>query len=243
MLILKGSNCPVWEDRKNAERSAGFSKVTGNKEELWMLAKRSLLALVLLFGLMAGTMATALAGGAPAAPGLNAAQQDDDATPEADDDSTGSRGDDSDSDVVDNVAVEVVDEGGDPSLSITVSGVNEDWDEYSDYSTPDRGFHFVYIEVTVENIGNRAADVAGYDFFIRDEQGFLYGKAYVSLAEDSAAEELGEFDPEDAIESGDSATGYIVFMVPNESTLVDAFYAPSGRLITIATFGGDAIQE
>jgi len=209
-----------------------------------MSVKRSLFAFVLLFGLMAGTLATALAGSAPAAPGLNAAQQDDDATPEADDNSTGSRGDDSDSgDVVDNVAVEVVDESGDPSLTITVSNVNEDWDEFSDFSTPDRGFHFVYLEVTVENVGKRSADVASYDFFIRDEQGFLYGKAYVSLADGSAAEDVGEFDPGDPIEAGDSVTGYIVFMVPNESTLVDAFYSPSGRLITVATFGGDAIQE
>ena len=28
-----------------------------------------------------------------------------------------------------------------------------------------------------------------------------------------------------------------------KATIVDAFYAPSGRLITVATFGGDAIQE
>lgn len=202
-----------------------------------MTLRRSIFALVLMFGLMAGTLATALAGGAPTQRGVTAAQQDD-ATPEADDDSTSNR-----ADTVVDVPVEVQDESGDPSMSIILSNFNDDWDDYEDFSQPDRGYHYVYFEVTVENIGNRAADVSSYDFFVRDEQGFLYGNAYVSVLEDSPTAELEEFNPEDGIESGDTATGYLVFLVPNESELVDAFYAPSGRLITIGTFGGEAIPE
>jgi hypothetical protein len=35
----------------------------------------------------------------------------------------------------------------------------------------------------------------------------------------------------------------MVFGVPNEAEIVDAFYAPSGRLITVATLGGEILTE
>lgn len=208
-----------------------------------MTLRRSLFALVLIFGLMAGTFATALAGGAPTRSAVPSAQQDDDATPEADDGSSSDRTGGSTGSTVEDVPVEVVDESGKPSLSITLSNFSDDWQDYEDYSAPDRGFHYVYFELTVENIGSRSAEISGYDIFVRDEQGFLYGSAYVSVLEDSPTAELQEFNPDGPIEADDTYTGYVVVAVPNESELVDAFYAPSGRLITIATFGGEAIPE
>ncbi|MGH2550135.1 MAG: DUF4352 domain-containing protein [Thermomicrobiales bacterium] len=196
-----------------------------------MLVRRYLFAFMLVFGLTAGTLTAAFAGGAPVQSGLSAAQQDDDATPEADDNSTSNR-----DDATSGAAVEVFDESGDPTISIAISNVDDDFQDYSEYSAPDRGFHYVYFEVTVENIGDRAAEVSSYDFFVRDDQGFLYGSSYFSVLEDSPTSELVEFNPEDPIEAGDSYTGYLVFLVPDVSELVDAFYAPSGRLITIGEF-------
>jgi len=196
---------------------------------------------VLIFGLMAGTFATTLAGSAPAQRAVPSAQQDDeDATPEAND---GSSSDRTGGSTVEDVPVEVVDESGKPSLSITLSNFNDEWEDYEDYSAPDRGFHYVYFELTVENIGSRSAEVSSYDVFVRDEQGFLYSSAYVSVLEDSPTADVQEFNPDGPIEAGDSYTGYVVIAVPNDSELVDAFYAPSGRLITIGTFGGEAIPE
>jgi hypothetical protein len=196
-----------------------------------MLVRRYLFALVLMFGLLAGTLTTAFAGGSPVQSGPSAAQQDDDATPEADDNSTSNR-----DDAPAGGAVEVVDESGDPSLSITFENVDDDFQDYEDFSAPERGYHYVYAEVTVENIGDRAAEVASYDFVVRDSEGFLYGQTYFSVLEDSPTAELTEFNPEDAIEAGDSASGYIVFQVPDVTDLVDAFYAPSGQLVTLYEF-------
>lgn len=205
-----------------------------------MTLRRSLFALALLFGLMAGTLSTALAGGAPSQGAVLSAQQDDDATPEADDDTPSNR---TSGETVEDVPVEVVDESGNPSLEITLSNFSDDWEDYEDYSAPDRGFHYIYFELTVENIGKRSADVASYDFFVRGADGFLYGKTYLSVLEDSPTAELEEFDPQDGIEAGDTYTGYLVVMVPNDTELVDIFYAPSGRLITLATLGGDALED
>jgi hypothetical protein len=221
-----------------------------------MSLKRSLLAMLLMFGLMAGTIATAVAGGAPAGASLTAAQQDDeDATPGADDEETGSRPDDEDTDpgddangsdaegeVVDNVTVEVLDERGDPSLAITVNETIDGWEDYEEFSTPDRGFRYVALVVTIENTGEDMVEVTDFDFFVRDEQGFIYGTGYVSVLEESESAEVGVFETTE-VAAGESYTGIMVFGVPNEAEIVDAFYAPSGRLITVATLGGDILTE
>ncbi len=187
-----------------------------------MTIRRPILALLLMLGLMAGTLATTFA--------------QDSATPEA-----GTTGKSTTGDVVDNVAIEVIDESGDPALSITVNETVDPFKDYDEYSTPDRGLRLVSIEVTIENIGSRTTEVSPYDFFIRDEQGFIYGSSYVSRTEESTSA-VPDFETTELAE-GDSVTGMLVFEVPTEATIVDAFYAPSGRLITIATLGGDAINE
>ncbi len=222
-----------------------------------MSLKRSLLAMLLMLGLMAGSIATAVAGGAPAVSPVAAAQQaddDDDATPEGDDEEATTRPDDEDeadddadastgddADVVDNVTVEVLDERGNPSLAITVDETIAEWEDFSEYSTPDRGFHYVALVVTIENIGEDTVEVTDFDFFIRDEQGFIYGTSFASIDEESESAAIGEFESTE-VAAGDSYTGIMVFGVPNEAEIVDAFYAPSGRLITIATLGGEVLN-
>jgi hypothetical protein len=223
-----------------------------------MSLKRSLLAMLLMLGLMAGSIATAVAGGAPAVTPVAAAQQaddDDDATPEGDDEEATARPDDEDeadddadaatgdaADVVDNVTVEVVDERGNPSVAITVNETNDEWEDYSEFSTPDRGFRFVALVVTVENVSDDLIEVSDFDFFIRDEQGFIYSTSFASIDEESESAEIGEFERTE-LAAGDSYTGIMIFGVPNEAEIVDAFYAPSGRLITIATLGGEVLAE
>jgi hypothetical protein len=223
-----------------------------------MSLKQSLLAMLLMFGLMAGSLVTAVAGSAPvpAASNLTAAQQDDDATPEADDEEAGARPEDDDeavedddatggageAEVVDNVTVEVLDERGDPSLAITVVDTIDGWEDYEEFSTPDRGFRYVALVVEIENIGEDTTEVTDFDFFVRDEQGFIYGTGYVSVLEDSESGEIGVFETTE-VAADDSYTGIMVFGVPNEADIVDAFYAPSGRLITVATLGGEVLTE
>lgn len=225
-----------------------------------MSLKRSLLAMLLMLGLMAGSVATAVAGGASAVGNLPVALQDDeDSTPGAEDGETDSRTEDDDAEaddvetddttgasgdgeVVDNITVDVLDERGDPFVAITVDETIDEWEDFSEFSTPERGFRYVALVVTVENIGEDAVEVTDFDFFIRDEQGFIYGTTFANIDEESESAEIGEFESTD-VAAGDSYTGIMVFGVPNEAEIVDAFYAPSGRLITVATLGGEILTE
>lgn len=199
-----------------------------------MLLKRALFTLLLVLGGVSGSFAVATASGSPAAaPNAYVFQDNDDATAEADDSSDDA--DDARGASTGN-SVEVVDEQGEPVLSITIEDVMLPWEDYSEYSTPDRGFYYVALHVTVENISDSEQEVSDFDFFVRDEFGFIYGTTYASIAEGSASEEIGEFEGDD-VDAGDSVTGLMIFAVPTEGELVDVFYAPLGRLITVATLG------
>ncbi len=219
-----------------------------------MLLKRAVFAMALVFGLMVSSIATTVAAGVPAsAPAPVAFQDDDDddATVEAEEDiDTDDAADDADDASDDNDdaddedddrgqsssgdTVTVVDERGDPILEITVNDVIEEWEDFSEFSSPDRGYLFVAFNVTVTNISDDEQEVTDFDFMIRDEFGFLYGTSFVSVEEDTESEEIGVFEGDD-VDAGDSITGLIIFGVPDDVQLVDLFYAPYGRLITIAT--------
>lgn len=225
-----------------------------------MLLKRALFAMLLVFGIMVGSIATTSAAGAPAAAPAPIAFQDDDddateeaedtddATEEATDDADT---DDSDSDDVDDSddvnddedsgaqggsgdAVTVVNERGDPILEITVNEVIVEWEDFSEYSSPDRGYFFVALNITVTNISDDEQEVTDFDFMLRDEFGFLYGTSFASVDEESESADIGAFEG-DEIDAGDAITGLVIFAVPDDVELVDVFYAPYGRLITVAT--------
>ena len=190
-----------------------------------MFLKRGLFALLMVFGTLVGSIATISVAASPAPSVSQSDRESDEGTPASDDEneSTGS-GD----------VITVLDERGDEMLAITVENVDTDWQDYSQFSTPDRGYHFVALEITVENIGDAEQEVSTFDFILRDEFGFLNGTAFISIDEESNSADIGEFES-GAIDSGDSVTGLIVFSIPDDVALVDVFYAPYGRLITVAT--------
>lgn len=197
-----------------------------------MLLKRALFALLMVFGIMAGSLGASVAAAprAGVAPAPVIFQDNDDATAEADDQNDDDRAQDAGS----GEAIEVLDDRGNPILSITVNEVINPWEDFSEYSKPERGFYYMALNVTVENIGDDEQEFSDFDFMVRDEFGFLYGTTFASIDEESESADIGELEGDD-IDAGDSITGLIIFALPNEGELVDVFYAPYGRLITIAT--------
>jgi hypothetical protein len=196
----------------------------------------------MVFGIMAGTLAPAIAAAPQAgvAPAPVVFQDDDEAEATADDadeadtDDADDRDDDSRSSGGSGDTITVVDERGNPILEITVNEVVNPWEDFSDFSTPERGFYFLALNVTVENISDDEQEFSDFDFMVRDEFGFLYGTTFASIDEDSPSADIGELEGDD-MDAGDSITGLVIFALPDDGALVDVFYAPYGRLITLAT--------
>ncbi len=142
-----------------------------------------------------------------------------DATPEARSDSGES------------TEVVLVDQDGNDMAIMTVSEVQDPFQDYEDFSAPERGTRYLALMLTVENLGDRELDFNTFDLILRDDDGFIYGTAFVSLP-DGGPVELES----DKLATGDTAEGIVIFSLLNDATPSDLFYAPSERLVTLYEF-------
>ena len=175
--------------------------------------------------------------------GLVAAQSDDDATP-----------DDSDTTQVDDATPEDEDAAapsgetnpvnpqfgdvvtyyatsGDPQVAFTVNDAFRDWDEYDEFSEPDRGVTYLAVEITVENVSDDPFDLDPFRFGLQDGQGFFTGTSYVSAGEDAETEVLSE---SVTVDGGDTYEGVFIFEVIDDQPLGSLFWNESGILLTLA---------
>jgi hypothetical protein len=139
--------------------------------------------------------------------------------------------------------------GSDPAVGDTVSYIGSDGDEWAqvtveevidpfedydpDFGEPERGNHFVALQITITATGDKAVEVSPYDILIQDEQGFLYGNSFISRTEEQEAD-APEFE-EANLAPGDEVSGLMFFQVIDDAQLSHIFWQPdSGRLVTIA---------
>ncbi len=127
--------------------------------------------------------------------------------------------------------VVVVDQDGDDLARFTISEVQDPFKDYEDFSAPERGTRYLSVMMTVENLGERDLDFNTFDLLLRDEDGFIYGTAFVSLPDGGPAELESE-----AIATGDTLEGIVIFSLLSDASPSDLFYAPSERLITLHEF-------
>jgi hypothetical protein len=111
--------------------------------------------------------------------------------------------------------------------------MTDPFEDYDESFAPDRGNRFVAVHITIENTGSKTLEYNSFDFLAQDDQGFLFGDAFIvrddQVEQKDPALESGEID------AGDSVTGFLAFQVPNDANLVRLYFAPeSGRLITLA---------
>jgi hypothetical protein len=178
--------------------------------------RKLLLALFAMLMLMGSTVSFGLA--------------QDDATPEADDVEAAEGTNPVDPKVGDTVTYYA--ENGDAVANVTVNSIERGWEDYDEYSEPDRGMEFVAFTVVVESTIERGAiDVEPYDFSLQTASGGYWGTAYAS-AEDAEPPLL-----EDAVSlaDGDSEEFTIVFAVLEDEPLAHLFWGPdSGVFLTLA---------
>jgi hypothetical protein len=119
---------------------------------------------------------------------------------------------------------------GDPQLTFTVTDAFRDWDEYDEYSEPDRGVTYLAIELEIENISDDGFEIDPYRFGLQDAQGFFFGNAYVSPAEETSTEVLTE---SVIVDGGETWEGVIIFEVFDNQELRNLYWNESGILLTL----------
>ena len=126
-------------------------------------------------------------------------------------------------------------ESGEEIASITVESVTDPFEEYSEYSAPERGSRYIAVEYTVENLTeNDSIDSPAYYLSLGTDQGLLISQSYVSLADDSDVEELTT----DEILGGESATGTLVYQLPEDVEVGGFYYNAYGYYTLLADVSG-----
>jgi Domain of unknown function (DUF4352) len=125
-----------------------------------------------------------------------------------------------------------------PWAEVTVSDLQDPFQAYPQGYDPERGQHYVMINVTLTNIGERPFAIDPYAFYLIDQEGFAYTPVNLAFAEDSPLKNL---EYTDSVEPGASISGVIVFQVVNGIDVSQIVFIGRGdRLVTIASAGSAA---
>lgn len=125
--------------------------------------------------------------------------------------------------------VVVVDRNGAELAAITVVGVEQAWTGHDDSYGPDAGNEYTRVTVSIESLIPRGVfDYTYYDFVAQDADGF-----------EIDADDIDPVDGENPAQDGSLAAGEtaevsLTFEGLVGAPIVQVFYAPSDRLVTIA---------
>lgn len=130
-------------------------------------------------------------------------------------------------------AVSFVGPEGDEQARLTVVEVVDPFDGYDDFSTPDRGTHYVLVRFDIENASARPLQLDPSAFAVQDADGFLSFAESVSLLPE--VEEQSPLLGYDEIAGGSVLSGALVFQVFNGVDPIRVVYQPSrDRLLILA---------
>jgi hypothetical protein len=125
---------------------------------------------------------------------------------------------------------------GDELATITVTDVQDPFEEYSEFSEPEEGTRFVMAQVEVENTGERPFEFSEYDVYVRDTLGRTYGSTFIS-PEEGFEEDNPPLEGSN-MGSGDTISGALYFVVFEDAELSDVLYQSTANdtsvLISIA---------
>ena len=123
---------------------------------------------------------------------------------------------------------------GDKVATISVDKVTDPFNDYSQYSKPDRGNRFVAVDYTITNTGSDSFDNPAYDLSLATTDGELLTSTYVQPKDGSTVKPLAT----DAIKAGDSISGTLFYLVSNDLTVGGLVYAGSGHYTALASVDG-----
>lgn len=127
--------------------------------------------------------------------------------------------------------VAVIGNDGTEIAAVTVTELTDPFDGYDPGSPPERGFHFVALNVTIANTGTRTFEADPYDISLIDADGFRYGLGSVYRGSDPTPP---DFERQGELAPGAEVSGLIAFQVLNSVDVAQVLYTPeSDRLITL----------
>lgn len=125
----------------------------------------------------------------------------------------------------------ILDYDGTSWAEITPSGLQDPFTGYQPGYDPERGQHYLLVNLKITNTGERPLSFDPSAFYLVDNEGFAYSLAYLTFPEDSPLKALQYTD---SLAPGASVSGVIAFQVVNgvDSAAI-VFLGRGDRLVTI----------
>jgi Domain of unknown function (DUF4352) len=135
--------------------------------------------------------------------------------------------------------VKIMDHDGSDWSEVAVTDVTDPFKGFDQSYAPDRGQHYVAINVDIKNVGPRPMRIEPSDFYLVDTLGVVFASVTFNLAESSTEKFL---DFQNGLKTGASTSGIIGFLVYNDANVAVVIYSPrDDRLITVATPAKEAL--
>lgn len=131
------------------------------------------------------------------------------------------------------------DEQGNPTASLEVTGITDDWQDYDANQEPDRGARYVAVSFTVTNLTGDDMEVHTNHFTLTDTEGAVQRNSNVRLADGAETELLETTD----LAPGESIDGTLVFHLFSGVEPVSLMMQSDNRLYNVViVVEGDAAE-
>ena len=116
---------------------------------------------------------------------------------------------------------------GDEYAAVSVTEYLDPFEDYDDFSAPERGQRIVAVTVDIENlVTNDGIDIGPESFSLVTADGFQITYGYATPSEDSDVEALEST----RLRGGESGSGTIFFTVPEDAEITGIFFSPDYAL-------------
>lgn len=121
---------------------------------------------------------------------------------------------------------------GNPVFSISVTGVERDWQGYEQYSAPEASKEYVAVSLTVTNLTSRASTVSPYMIQMLDSTGMLMEQAYLYEVTDIWVDDI-------SVPAGESVEGTMLFLMYTDLEPMMLMWQPEYGVFVMVYLGED----
>jgi Domain of unknown function (DUF4352) len=126
----------------------------------------------------------------------------------------------------------IIDYDGSDWAEVTITGIIDPFESFDPSYAPERGQHYVLINITITNVGPRPLSIDPNTFYVVDADGFAYYPANLYFPAESPLQLLQYAT---GLETGQSVEGVLGYQVFNDVEVTEVIFRPLGdRLITVA---------
>lgn len=122
------------------------------------------------------------------------------------------------------------DDRGNPVATLEVTEIESDWQDYDDYSEPERGSIYQAVHFTITNVSDSSLIVEPYSISMIDSTGLNSGRSYASVAEGS---DTVLFEEDAPLAAGESLEGVMIFQTYDDTEPAALVWQPDSGLLNI----------